>query len=174
MKRTFFFLSVAVTTFICGCFLTWLRLGYTKPCVTKAVHSVISVEEPRLRKTSLEGIRATARGCGNGYGQGYELPDGIKLGEGNTCYSSFKEAAAEMRKWLNESDAILDRVGPAKKGATRKSERIVASFPTDEFGNKWVRIFWVQDQCIHWISGPNIEYALELEGSQYNPYKFDD
>jgi hypothetical protein len=173
MKRVIF-LSVGLSTFLCGCVLAWLYFVYTRPTAMKAIPPAHTVKIQGERKSLLEGIEATVRGCGNGYGQGYELPDGKKLGEGNSCYSSFKEANREMRIWLKKSDNIIDRVAPSKQKGLRKSERVVASFPVDEFGNKGVRIMWVQDECIHWISAPDLEYALEFEKSEYNPYKFEE
>jgi hypothetical protein len=169
MKRIFF-LSVGLSTFLCGCALAWLSFDYAKPTVVKAIHPTHNVEIQTERRSLLEGIKATGRGCGNGYGQGYELPDGKTLGEGNICYSSFKEANSEMRIWLKKSDNIIDRVEPSKHKDVRKSERVVASFPAGEF-DRVVRIMWVQDQCIHYVSAPDLGYALELEKSEYNPYK---
>lgn len=173
MKRIYF-LIIGLSTFLCGCVLAWLYTGYAKPAAMQSALLAHNVEIQVERKPLLEGIKGTIRGCGNGYGQGYELPDGKKLGEGNSCYSSFKEADREMRVWLKKSDSIIDRVAPRKQERVRRSERVVASFPVDEFGNKWVRIMWVHDQCIHWISAPDLEYALEFEKSEYNPYKFDE
>jgi|SRR5215204_1856710 len=173
MKRIFF-LVIGLSTFLCGCVLAWLYFDYAKTAVIQSTPPAHNVEIQVERKSLLEGIRDTGRGCGNGYGQGYELPDGKKLGEGNSCYSSFKEADREMRVWLKKSDHIIDRVEPPKQKGVRKSERVVASFPVDEFGNKWVRIMWVHNKCIHWISAPDLEYALEFEKSEYNPYKFEE
>ena len=79
-----------------------------------------------------------------------------------------------MRIWLKKSENIIDRLPPALPTDEPKSERVVASFPVDEFGNKWVTIMWVHGHCIHWISAPDLEYALELEKSKYNPYKFEE
>lgn len=171
MKRSFF-LSVGLATFLCGCALTWLYFGYIRPNAMKSIPPKLNVE--MQRKSLLEGIKDTARACGNGYVQAYELPDGKKLGEGNICYSSFKEADIEMSNWLKKSDAILDRVVPAKQKGVQKSERVVASFPANEFGEKSVTIMWVQVRCIHWISAPDLEYAREFEKSEYNPYKFEE
>jgi hypothetical protein len=172
MKRIFF-LSVGLSTFLCGCALARLSSDYAKPTAIKAIHPAHSVEMQTERRSSLEGIKATVRGCGNGYGQGYELPDGKKLGEGNICYSSFKEANSEMRLWLKQADNIIDRVEPSKQEDMRRSERVVASFPAGEF-DRAVRIMWVQDRCIHYVSAPDLGYALELEKSEYNPYKFEE
>lgn len=121
----------------------------------------------------LDGIQPTMRGCGNGYAQGYELPNGKRIGEGNDCYSSFKEAKKEMRNWLDKADSVIERISPVKT-EQRKSERVVASFPVDEYGNKWITVMWIHDECIHWINAPDYEHALEFERSEFNPHKFEE
>jgi hypothetical protein len=122
----------------------------------------------------LDGIEETGRGCGNGYAQGYELPNGAKLSEGSNCFGSFKEAKKEMQKWLAETDQVIERVRPVKKTKEQKSDRVVASFPVDEFGRKWVTVMWVQGKCVHWINAPDVEHAKVFENSEFNPYKFEE
>ena len=109
-------LIVALSSFLCGCVLTWLYLGYTRPTDVEAFNPSYDVAILRERSSLLDGIVPTVRGCGNGYGQGYGLPDGKKLGEGNACYSSFKEANREMQIWLKKSDKIIYRVAASKRG----------------------------------------------------------
>jgi hypothetical protein len=172
MKRILY-LSVAIFTFLCGYILTEFQIIYTEPPtvkVDKPSNSTVILKEKPL----LDGIVETVRGCGNGYGQGYELPDGTKLGEGNSCYSSFGEAKREMAVWLGKSESIIERVALLTHKGEPKSERVVASFPVDEFGHRWVRVMWVEGTCIHYVNGPSLEYALELEKSKYNPYKFEE
>src|SRR5215813_4391431 len=116
MKRIFR-LSVGISTFICGCVLSWLHLAYTRqPAVTAS--PAPNVEIQQTRQSLLEGIKPVGRGCGNGYSQVYELPEGKKLGEGNSCFSSFKEAKSQMQEWLRASAAIIDRGSPPKNGQT--------------------------------------------------------
>ena len=162
------FLVVALTTFSLGCALTWLDTSKRQ-----SLNSASFSETRMEKKALLDGIEPTFRACGNGYSQGYELPGGKKIGEGNDCYSSFRQAHKEMTVWLLKADKIIETVPPRSKAA-RSSERIIASFPKDELGNEWVRIMWVHGSCIHWISAPNLEFALEFEKSQLNPYKFED
>jgi hypothetical protein len=166
MKYLFFFV-VALCTFYIGCVLTRLHLGDAN-----SVPSASVVEVHLERRALLDGIEPTGRACGDGYSQGYELPNGKKMGEGNACYSSFKQASSEMDGWLKTADRIIERLAPPRRSS--RSERIVASFPKDEFGNEWVRIMWVDGPCIHWISAPTIEHALEFEKSKLNPYKFEE
>ena len=168
MKRIIL-IVVALSTFCIGTELTSLKRNYFK-----ANRFVANVEIQIQKKPLLDGITPTVRACGNGYAQAYELPDGKKLGEGNSCYTSFKDAKREMKVWLTNAERIIETVVPAKQLARSRSERVVASFPKDEFGNKWVRIIWIQDECIHWISAPDLEYALALEKSRFNPYKFEE
>jgi hypothetical protein len=164
-----FFIVVALSTFFIGCVLARLHLG--------GVNSVpsASVVKVHLEKRALlEGIEPTVRACGDGYSQGYELPNGKKLAEGNACYSSFKQARKELDTWLKTADRIIDKSAPSRLNSNSRGERIVASFPKDEFGNEWVRIMWVDGQCIHWIGAPTLEHALEFESSKLNPYKFEE
>ena len=161
-----FCLVVAVSTFFIGCILTRFRLSDLTCVPTTTVVKVHAEKRPLL-----DGIEPTVRACGDGYSQGYRLPNGQIMGEGNACYSSFKKARREMDHWLKTADRIIERLVPARP---ERSERVVASFPKDEFGHEWVRIMWVHGECIHWISGPTLEHALEFEKSKLNPYKFDE
>lgn len=161
-----FCLVVAVSTFFVGCILTRFRLSDLTCVPTTTVVKVHAEKRPLL-----DGIKETMRACGDGYVQVYALPNGQKMSEGNDCHSSFKKARREMDQWLKTADRIIERSGPARP---KRSERIVASFPKDRFGNEWVRIMWVHGECVHWISGPTLEHALEFEKSKLNPYKFEE
>ncbi len=160
-------ITAALSTFIFGSVLVWLSLSDTH-LITFTPNFEIRNEQESL----LAGIRPTARGCGNGYIQAYELPNGKKIGESNDCYSSFNQARKEMNKWLTKADHIMATVKSSKPKDKPKSERVVASFPEGEFGNQWIRIMWVHGRCIHSIKAPDLEHALEFERSKFNPYKF--
>jgi hypothetical protein len=168
------FLSVAFLTFFVGCFLAWLPFVPAGATPQPSEAEATRIEARPERKDVLDGIKPTMRGCGNGYVQGYELSDGKGLGEGNDCHSSFKEAKKEMRAWLGKAEQIIEIVKPAGRGTKQKSERVVAAFPRDEFGNEWVKIMWVHGRCIHWISAPDLEHALAFEKSELNPYQFEE
>ena len=161
-----FCLVVALSTFFIGCILSRFRLTDLTCVPTTTVVKVDAEKRPLL-----DGIRETMRGCGDGYVQVYALPNGQKMSEGNTCYASFKKARREMDRWLKTADLTIERSVSARP---KRSERIVASFPKDRFGSESVRIMWVDRECIHWISGPTLEHALEFEKSKLNPYKFED
>ena len=163
------FLIVALLALSLGCAPSWLSSSEPNSIVPP-IHLELEV----AKKAPLDGIEATMRACGNGYAQAYELPDGKKLGEGNDCYGSYREAKREMNILLNQADQIIEKVAPSKQTSELRSNRVVASFPKDEFGNAWVRIMWVQGECIHSINAPDIENALEFEKSQFNPYKFEE
>ena len=173
MKRVFL-ISVALSTFLCGCVLARLSTTYSGPASVTVNNPPSGIVTSRERKSLLDGIAPTIRACGDGYGQGYELPDGKKLGEGNSCFLSFRAAKREMAVWLDKSESIIDRTAPSKQRGEPRSERVVASFPADEFGNRWVTVMWVRGRCIHYVNGPDLEHALELEESDYNPYKFEE
>lgn len=173
MKRIIF-LSVAVSTFLVGCALARLHFSPEKAVPETPKAEVARVEVRVEMKGLLDGIEPTFRACGSGYGQGYELPDGKTIGEGNDCYPSFGEADKGMRAWLRKADRIIETVAPTGRGRRQKSERVVASFPKDEFGNAWVKIMWVHGRCVHWISAPDLEHALAFEDSKLNPYRFEE
>ena len=168
MKRLIL-IVVAVSTFCIGIELTSLRRNHSK-----SDNLVLTFKYRSPKKPLLDGIKPTVRACGNGYTQGYVLPDGKRLGEGNYCSASFKAATREMKVWLSDANRIIETVAPTKHAGESKSERVVASFPKDEFGDEWIKIFWIHGECIHWISAPDLNYALEFERSQLNPYKFEE
>src|SRR5215203_611357 len=102
--RRIIFLSIAILTFFVGCFLAWLRFVPARVTPQPSEAKASCIEARTERKNLLDGIKPTGRGCGNGYAQSYELPDGKGLGEGNDCHSSFKEAKKEMRAWLGKAE----------------------------------------------------------------------
>lgn len=173
MKRIFY-LGVALSTFLLGYLLAWLFFAHMSPDLLKATMSALEPAIRSERKSRLDGMRPTIRGCGNGYVQGYELTDGTKMGEGNDCHRSFMEASKAMTSRLQKSDKILDRTAPLEQKGRPKSDRVVAWFPADEYRNKSVMIMWVHGTCIHWIAAPDLELALEFEKSESNPYRFDE
>lgn len=164
MKYLFYFV-VALSTFFIGCTLTRFYITDAKYVPTATV-----VEVRAEKKSLLDGIEPLVRACGDGYAEVYTLPNGQLMSEGNNCYSTFKKAGREMDQWLKTADRIIERVVPAR---LERSERIVASFPKDQFGRELVRIMWVDGKCIHWVNGPTLEHALEFEKSELNPFKFE-
>ncbi len=163
-------ISVSVLTFFIGCSLVWIYSDYTKSIIFKPNLEMLK------QSSLLNGIKPIMRGCGSGYWQSYELPNGESIGESNECYLSFKEAKERMNIWFpfSTEPQIVERISPSNSKGESKSDRIVAVFPEDEFGNRHVTIRWVHGQCIYSIDAPSILYALEFERSEFNPYEFED
>lgn len=170
MKRIFLFL-VAITTFSIGCGLSGLYQSYLKQLVV--VPPKVEIPAQR-RQVSLDGITRTVIGCGIlGYNQAYQLPNGTKLSEGITRFDSFEEAQAISNKWLERADRILERTAPGQQVACKpRSDRIVAAFPKDKYRDEHVEIMWIEGSCVHYLSAPSLEYALEFEKSTFNPHQF--
>jgi hypothetical protein len=113
----------------------------------------------------------TARGCGYGYVQSYELPDGQKMMEGSVGYPSKLETINEYREWLARASSIIERIPEYENRFGEKGERIVALFPPDAEGKEWAAIFWYDGGCCYtYIQAPTLELALEFEESNAYAY----
>ncbi len=171
MKRISLFL-VAITTFSIGCGLSWLYQSYLKQLVV--VPPKVEIPAQR-RQVSLDGITRTVVSCGilGGYNQAYQLPNGTKLSEGTACFHSFEDAQVKLNSWLLRADQILERTVPDSSVAGQpRSNRIVAVFPKEKYRDEHLEIMWIEGSCIHYLSAPTLEYALEFEKSTFNPHKF--
>src|SRR5882724_2582724 len=133
MKLIFSF-TATLAAFLLGCFLARTCSSQSRMIVSPLVTPSRSIEIVSAKKGLLYGIRTTGRACGDGYVQMYELPSGEMIFEGSEAYNSFKEANPGMRKWLRKSTHIVARVSCPVASDKPKSDRVVASFPKDEFG----------------------------------------
>jgi len=169
MNRTTFRLLIAVLTFTIGITGVWLLSR--KPKVKKALPQVSIESSTTIPESEKPKFATTFRGCGMGYMQGYELPDGREMSEGSGCFESSRLARKEWRKLIGQASQIVGRVPQYKNRFGEKGERIVALFPPDEYGREWAKIMWYDGgDCYLSINAPTLEVALEFEKSNGYAY----
>jgi hypothetical protein len=169
MKRITFRLSVAVLTFLVGLTSVWLIS--VKPKTKKVVPQKPIEVSTTMPEPERPRFMPTIRGCGMGYFQGYELPDGQTMSEGTAAYSTSREAKKELRQMLARASTIVERVPAYKNRFGDEGERIVALFPPDENGKAWASIIWYGGGKNFWyIDAPSLELAREFEIS--NAYRY--
>lgn len=163
-------ISIAVFTFVIG--LTGVRLagegagGVGAPAAGRTAATVVPVAAPQPER-----FKPTLRGCGMGYGQVYEMPDGRAMSEGSACSETAREARREWRKLLAGAAKILERVPRHKNRSGDRGERVVALFPPDGHAGGTARILWYDGgDCYLYISAPTLDIALEFE--QSNAYAY--
>ncbi|HEV2863912.1 MAG TPA: hypothetical protein VGX48_23150 [Pyrinomonadaceae bacterium] len=121
--------------------------------------TLVKAPEPPRFKRSL-------RGCGMGYFQLYEMPDGQKMSEGAACSETASEAKREWRKLLATATKVVERVPLHKNRLGEWGERVVAFFPPDEYSGDTAQILWYGGgRCYLYISAPTLDIALEFEKS---------
>ena len=169
MKRITFRLSVAALTFIISLTSVWLisrKPKTSKVLPQKPVAVSTAISEPERPR-----FMPTFRGCGMGYVQGYELPDGQTMSEGTAGYSSSRRAKKELRRMLAKASKIVERVPRYKNRFGDAGERIVALFPPDENGKAWASIIWYGGgKHFSYIEAPSLELAIEFETSNAYAY----
>jgi hypothetical protein len=169
MSRIIVRTLVAVVTFVVGLTGVWLLTHRDKSEPKGALESqpvaliVSPVQPPRFTPT--------LRGCGMGYGQVYEMPDGQTMSEGSACSENSRKARWEWSKLLANATKIVERVPRYKNRSGEWGERVVALFPPDEYSGETARILWYDgDECYLYISAPTLDIALEFE--QANAYAY--
>ena len=113
---------------------------------------------------------STARGCGNGYGQAYQLPDGQRMWEGSSAFETEAGAQAEFRAEVAKATKVIERTPGFKNRRGEEGERVVLSAP-DEDGKERTRVLWYGGGRFYlWIDAPSQEIALAFE--QSNAYAY--
>lgn len=168
MKRTiihFLFISLAISI---GVFLLWFLLMRQNEEDLAPEPIAISTTTPQSDRTR---FKPTARGCGYGYVQSYELPDGQTMMEGTIGYPSKRRTKEEYKEWLAKATRIIERVPESKNRFGIIGERIVALVPTDATGKEWATVFWYDGgSYFSYIEAPSVELALEFEKSNAYAY----
>lgn len=168
MRRITFRLLVAVLTFTIGFTSAWLTSKILKVPQTLFSKPLVASPDPETKPSK---FMPTFRGCGAGYAQLYELPDGQTMSEGSRWYVSSRKANIELRKMLSKAAKIIERVPHYKNRFGEDGERIIALFPIDENGRGGARIIWYGGgQSFLFIEAPTLELALEFEST--NAYAF--
>jgi hypothetical protein len=169
MNRITFRLSVAVLTFLVG--LTSVCLISVKPKSKQVLPQKPIEVSTATPKPERPRFMPTFRGCGEGYVQGYELPDGQTLSEGTAGYSSSREAKKELRQMLAKASPIVERVPGYKNRFGDAGERIVVLFPPDENGQAWASIIWYGGgKYFSYIDAPSLGLAQEFETANAYAY----
>jgi hypothetical protein len=167
MKRIIVHLLLTSVALIAGlCLLWFLRMRQNEDLApTPIAISTITPQSDRTR------FKPTARGCGSGYVQGYELPDGQTMMEGTIGYTSKRRTKKEYKEWLAKATSIIERVPESKNRFGMIGERIVALVPTDSTGKAWATILWYDGGTyFSFIQAPSVELALEFEKSNAYAY----
>jgi hypothetical protein len=165
MTRIILSTLVVVLTFIIGFTGVWLLSRRDRPeskgaPVSEPVDLLATpAPVPKSRR-----FTPSLRGCGMGYGQVYEMPDGQAMSEGSACSENSRIAKREWRKLIAKATKIVERVPRYKNRFGKWGERVVAFFPPDEHSEETARILWYDEgKCYLYISAPTLEIALEFE-----------
>lgn len=120
---------------------------------------------------SLSKFMPAGRGCGNGYAQSYNTPDGQWLGEGVEVYETPKKTRAKLNEWLTQATRIVERVPNYKNRWGDLGERIVMVNPVNKNGKESVSILWYGgDDSVSYIDAPTLRLALEFERTDAYAY----
>jgi hypothetical protein len=168
MKRTiihFFVTSLAISI---GLSLLWFLSMRQNEEDLAPKPVAISTSTPQGGRAR---FKPTARGCGSGYVQSYELPDGQTMIEGSVGYPSKHRTKKEYKEWLAKATSVIERVPDSKNRFGNIGERIVALFPTDATGKEWATILWYDGgSYFSYIQAPSVELALEFEKNNAYAY----
>ena len=155
MGRLRFRIMVAALTFAVGVAGVWL-IGAGIPLLARIA--------PRLV------FRPTWRGCGNGYGQAYQLPNGQKMAEGSAGFATAEETQKEFESEIVRASRIIERVPGFKNRRGDVGERVVL-LARDEAGQEHARILWYDGgRSYLWIDAPSLEIAHTFE--EANAYAY--
>jgi hypothetical protein len=170
---------IAVLTFGLGVTAFWIaRKSYISAPIEVALPEVVQSVDSNLKETNeviLNKERFTFLGhaCGNGWVQGYELPDGQRISTGLDAFGSSKEAESELSKTLSKAERIITTVEKYKKPSREIGKRTIAEFISEKTGKSVVGIFWRKkgEDSYEYIYAPTLEIALEFEKYQESQWK---
>jgi hypothetical protein len=74
---------------------------------------------------------------------------------------SCKSGSAKLKK-------IVKRTAKLDASGKRVGERVVAIFPVNKDGIKWVSIMWTDQRIIYSINAPSLQLALEFERTPHD------
>ena len=164
MKHLTLRLLVAVLTFALGATAFWVaRQKYNFWQTEVAQHTnvkQITISEPKPERFELLG-----HACGNGWVDGYEMPDGQRVSTGLDVFGSPRKAQSELSKNFSKAERILTTVEKYEKPNGDIGKRTVAEFVSKKSDRSNVGIFWQQKgkDSYEYIYAPTLEIALEFE-----------
>jgi hypothetical protein len=168
MKRTIIYFLLTFLTALTALSVLWFVR-------TKQKEEVLAIKPVTTATITPQSDRPkfmpTSRGCGSGYVQGYELPDGQKMMEGSIGYPSKRQTKKKYNEWLAKATSIIERVPEFKNRFGKIGERIVTLFPPDAAGKQWATILWYDGgSYFSYIQAPSVDLALEFEKSNAYAY----
>lgn len=167
-------IAIASFAFVLGVTAFWIA---ARQSYIVAPAEVAQTEVARLNSNIAETTEANlnkerftflGHACGNGWSQGYELPDGQHISTGLNVYDSSKEANAKISETLAKSERIITTVEKYKNSDGKRGKRIIAEFTSEKTGENIVGIFWFRKgkDSYEYIYAPTLEVALEFEKYQ--------
>jgi hypothetical protein len=166
MQRRIAYLIVTFITFSLGISAVWLCDFIQGKDINRVDldENVVLLAAPPAKQR----FTPTFRACKPGWKQGYISSDGERVSESGNGFSSVALANRELRKWVRQAEKKVERTAKLDSEGKRVGDRVVAIFPVNENGIKWVSIMWTDRRVIRSINAPSLQLALELEKTLHN------
>ncbi len=164
MKFTKLRFLVAILTFFLGATAFWVaRQKYT--FWQTEIAQQTNVKQAEILESKPERFELLGHACGNGWVDGYEMPDGQRVSNGLDAFGSARKARFELSKTLSKAESIIATVEKYEKPNGNIGKRTVATFVSRKSGKSSVGIFWQQNgkDSYEYIYAPTLEIALEFE-----------
>jgi hypothetical protein len=167
MQRRIAYLVVALFTFSIGISAVWLcEFAQAKDGESRKLkENYILLAPPSTR----ERFTKTFIACGeHSSSQQYQASTGEYLFEEWMTHSSVKHAERVKQKWIKDAEEIVERVSRFDSKGKKTGEKVIAIFPANDKGIKWVGIIWTEKSLLRSIEAPSVQLALEFERIKYN------
>jgi hypothetical protein len=166
MQRRMAYLVITLITFSIGISAAWLCdfvQGKDSKSSELNENILLLVSPPAKQR-----FTPIYRACRPGWTQGYESSDGETLSESGDGFSSEALANKELQKWISKAEKIIERTVKLDSKGKKVGERVIAIFPPNDKGIKWVRIMWTDKTIIGSINAPSLQLALEFERTPHD------
>jgi hypothetical protein len=166
MQRRIAYLVVTLITFSIGISAAWLcSFAQINDIESNELYeSSILLASPPAKKR----FTPTARACKPGWAQGYVSSDGDILSESGNGFSSPALANRELQKWIKKAEKIIERAPKFDSSGKKIGERVIAVYPPNANGTKWVSIIWTDKTSIGSINAHSLQLALEFERTPHD------
>jgi hypothetical protein len=155
---------VAILTFALGATAFWVaRQKYT--FWQTEIAQQTNVKQTKIPESKPERFELLGHACGNGWVDGYEMPDGQRVSTGLDVFGSPRKAHSELSKTLSKAERILTTTEKYEKPNGEIGKRTVAEFVSKKSETNSVGIFWQKkgEDSYEYIYAPTLEIALEFE-----------